>query len=117
MTKNSEYATCRELYTIKGMTSNNPYSDVEQNLLDYERAENIAKNYQFFRIKYIKYTFLARYNVFAGQTNEAIAFPMPQLYFMIDKSGSLPTNTSIQQLKEMGAKPHKFTKNTIVAWI
>jgi len=116
MTHRSEYATCKELYTIKGMTSNNPYSDLEQNLLQYERAELIAQAYQFFRIKYIKYTFLARYNVYQGNTNETTAFPMPQLYTMVDKAGALPTTTSIQQLKEMGAKPRKFTRNLSVAW-
>jgi len=116
MSHRTEYATCKELYDIKGMTSNNPYSDLEQNLGDYARAKAIAENYQFFRIKYIKYTFIARYNVYQGNTNEATAFPMPQLYFQIDKSGALPTNTGIAQLKEMGCKPHKFTRNLVVAW-
>lgn len=116
MSHRSEYATCKELFDIKGMTSNTPYSDLEQNLLQYPRAAAIAENYQFFRIKYIKYTFIARYNVYQGYTNESTAFPMPQLYFQTDKAGVLPTNTSIQQLKEMGCKPHKFTKNTIIAW-
>lgn len=114
--RSTEYATCKELYTIKGMTSNNPYSDVEQNLGFYERASAIAKNFQFFRIKYIKYTFIARYNVFQGNTNETTAFPMPQLYHRIDKAGALPTNTGINELKAMGCKPYKFTKNLIVAW-
>lgn len=114
--KSNEYATCKELYSIKGMTSNNPYSDLEQNLAFYDRATNIAKAYQFFRIKYVKYTFIARYNVFQGNTNETTAFPMPQLYFRIDKSGALPTNTSIQQLKDMGSKPHKFTQNKVISW-
>lgn len=113
---NSEYATCKELYTIKGMSSNTPYSDVEQNLAFYERAKLIAEAYQFFRIKYVKYTFIARYNTYQANTNETIAFPMPQLYSMVDKSGALPTNTSIQQLKDMGCKPRKFTRNLITAW-
>lgn len=114
--KNSEYATCKELYTIKGMTSNTPYNDIEQNLGYYERASTIAKAYQFFRIKYIKYTFLARYNVYQASTNESTVFPMPQLYNMVDKAGALPSTTSIQQLKDMGAKPRKFTRNLITAW-
>jgi len=116
MTNRSEYATCRELYDVKGMQSNTPYSDIEQNLAFYPRAAAIAENYQFFRIKYVKYTFIQRYNVFQATTDEANAFPMPQLYFQIDKAGSLPTNTAINQLKEMGCKPHKFTRNIVVAW-
>lgn len=112
----SEYATNKELYTIRGMTSNTPYNDIEQNLGFYERASNIAKAYQFFRIKYVKYTFLARYNVYQASTNETTVFPMPQLYTMVDKAGALPATTSLQQLKDMGAKPRKFIRNLVTAW-
>lgn len=98
------------------MTSNNPYSDVEQNLGFYERASTIAQAYQFFRIKYVKYTFISRYNTYQASTNETTAFPMPQLYSMVDKSGALPTNTSIQQLKDMGCRPRKFTRNLIAVY-
>jgi len=112
----SEYATCKELYTIKGMSSNTPYSDLEQNLGFYGRAQLVAEAYQYFRIKYVKYTFIQRYNTFQANTNESLAFPMPQLYFMLDKTGSLPTGTEITALKQMGAKPHKFTRNITVAW-
>jgi len=98
------------------MTSNNVFSDVEQNLSDYVRAENIAKNYQFFRIRYIKYKFIARYNTFQATTNEATAFPIPNMYHMIDKGGALPSNTSLVELKQMGAKPIRFTKNLTVTW-
>lgn len=114
--RSKEFASMKELYTIKGMTSNNPYSDLEQNLAFYDRAQIVGEAYQFFRIKYVKYTFICRYNTFQANTDETIAFPMPQLYFQIDKSGALPTGTSINQLKEMGCKPHKFTRNITVAW-
>ena len=111
-----EYASCKEVYTVDNMQSNTPYSDTEQNLGDYPRASAIAKNYQFFRIKYIKYKFIARYNTFQGTSNEANAFPIPYMYTMVDKGGALPTTTTIAQLKGEGARPIKFTRDINVAW-
>lgn len=98
------------------MVSNNPYNDVEQNLAFYKRATNIGQNYQFFRIKYVKYKFIARYNTFQATTAEANAFPIPLLYHRLDKAGALPTNTTIGNLKAMGCKPVRFTKDITVTW-
>lgn len=112
----AERASCKEIYTINNMVSNAPFSDVEQNLGLYKRASAIAANYQFFRVKYIKYKFIARYNTFQATTNEASANPIPLLHYMIDKGGALPTGTSLVQLKAMGAVPIRFTKDISVVW-
>lgn len=112
----NETASCKELYSLRGMQSNTPLSDVEQNLAFYKRATAIAANYQFFRIRYIKYKFIARYNTFQATTAEATAFPIPLLYHRIDKGGALPSTTSIGQLKAMGCKPIRFTKDIVVTF-
>jgi len=112
----NETASCKELYSLRGMTSNTPLADVEQNLAFYKRASDIASNYQFFRIRYIKYKFIARYNTFQATTAEATAFPIPLLYHRIDKGGALPSTTSIGQLKAMGCKPMRFTKDITVTF-
>lgn len=112
----NETASCKELYSIRGMQSNVPLRDVEQNLGFYKRATNIGQNYQFFRIRYVKYKFIARYNTYQATTAEANAFPIPLLYHRIDKGGALPSTTSIGQLKSMGCKPMRFTKDIIVTF-
>jgi len=112
----NETASCKELYSLRDMQSNTPLADVEQNLAFYKRASAIAQNYQFFRIRYIKYKFIARYNTFQATTAEATAFPIPLFYHRLDKGGSLPNITSIGQLKAMGSKPIRFTKDIIVAF-
>lgn len=111
-----EKASCKELYSITGMISNTPYKDIEQNLGDFMRASSIAGSYQEFRMKYIKYKFIARYNTFQASTNETTVFPIPLLYTRIDTAGALPTTTSITQLKEMGCKPVRFTKDLLRSW-
>jgi len=112
----NETASCKELYSLADMSSNTPYSDVEQNLGFYKRASAIAANYQFFRIRYIKYKFIARYNTFQATTAEATAFPIPMFYSRIDKGGALPSATSLGQLKAMGCKPIRFTKDILVTF-
>jgi len=112
----NETASCKELYSLRGMQSNTPLQDLEQNLGFYKRASAIGQNYQYFRIRYIKYKFIARYNTFQATTAEATAFPIPLLYHRIDKGGALPTTTSIGQLKAMGCKPIRFTKDITVAF-
>jgi len=112
----NETASCKELYSLRGMQSNTPLADVEQNLAFYKRASAIAANYQFFRMRYIKYKFIARYNTYQGTTDEANAFPIPLLYHRIDKGGALPSTTSIGQLKAMGCKPMRFTKDITVTF-
>lgn len=110
-----EMASCSEVYSITGMTSNTPLADMEQNLRDYPRASSIASNYQLYKILQVKYTFKPRYDTFAASTTGDNG--IPHLYYMIDKAGALPTNTSIVQLKAMGAKPHRFDdKPIVVKW-
>lgn len=111
-----EYASCKELYTLDNMSSNQIYFDLEQRLTYYKRASLIAANYQYFRIKYIKYRFLCRYNTYTATTNEAQATPIPFLYTAVDKGGSLPANTDITQLKAMGCKPTRFTRDIVRAF-
>jgi len=98
------------------MQSNVPLRDVEQNLGFYKRAQSIGQNYQFFRIRYVKYKFIARYNTFQATTAEANAFPIPMFYSRVDKGGALPDTTSIGQLKSMGCKPIRFTKDILVTF-
>lgn len=113
---NAQVAACKEIYTISGMTSNNMFSDIEQNIGDYPRAKALAPFYQFYRVKYIKYKFLNRYNQFLATTNETTATPMPYLHYQIDKSGSLPTATTIGMLKAEGTRPILFNKPVTVVW-
>lgn len=114
--KSHEFASCKELYTIANLQSNTAYQDLEQQLATYARAKALAAQFQFFRMKYIKYRFISRYTTFQATTNEATAFPLPYLYYMVDKAGALPTNTGIAALKEMGAKPHKFIGTITTAY-
>jgi len=109
----ADKASCSVVRTLTKATTNQMYAYNTFRLADYQRAVNIAGSYQRFRITGIKLTFKPEYDTFsagAGTTK-------PFLYYIIDKSGSLPDNITLEGLKQSGARPHAFDeKPLVVRW-
>lgn len=96
-----------------GFATNTLYSLMNTQLSDYTRAVLVAQAYQHYRIKKVTLTFKPSFDTF---TNGGIS-SKPNLYYMIDKSGAIPTNASLEALKQMGAKPIQLDeKNLTVSW-
>lgn len=83
-----------------------------------QRAVPVAQAYQHYRIKQIKLQFKPQFDTFfpdVGATGTG--FLVPNMFYMINKSGSIPNNPTPTALKAMGAKPIRFDERTIpVAW-
>lgn len=99
-------------------TANQMYNIRNIALSQFPRAVQVAQAYQHYRIKKVMLEFKPAYDTFAP-----LALPagqnlqVPYLVYMIDKSGSIPTNVSSDDLYQMGAKPVRFDDKTIkVAW-
>lgn len=104
-------ASLRENYTISLPDGTmNFFRNVELADVSYDRAQSVAAAFQEFKVKYIKLTFRPSADTFAPAAGNAI----PQLYFQIDKSNSVPTNANLQTLLDMGVKPMRFDANNIV---
>ena len=83
-------------------------------LTQYDRAVNIAKAYQYFRIKKVALTVKFGYDTY---TAGAGAPTRPNLYYMLDKSQSIPLNVSLEGLKQMGSRPHACdNKPFTISW-
>lgn len=95
---------------------NTMYNLLNTQLTDFPRAVQVAGAFQHYRIKNITLTFKPSYDtyqVLAAGTSSS----KPRLYYMIDKSGAIPTNVSLEGLKAMGAKPKDFDENNrIISW-
>lgn len=92
--------------------TNSLYSLMNTQLIDFPRAVQVAAAYQHYRIKKVTLTFKPSSDTFTvgGATK-------PSLYHMIDKSGAIPTNITLEGLKQMGAKPRQLDeKNLTVSW-
>lgn len=93
---------------------NTMYNLITTQLIDYQRAVQVAQAYQHYRITKVALTFKPLYDTFVGQT---AAMTKPNLYYMLDKSGSIPTNINLEGLKQMGARPIQLDeKNLTRSW-
>lgn len=119
----ADYATCSSSTTITpigggNFVSNQMYSSFVNGgikLSDFPRAVAIAKNYQHFKIKQVKLTLKWGFDTF--QNAVPLGGSRPSLYYMIDKSSSLSQNTTLENLKAMGAKPHACdNRQFVITW-
>lgn len=119
-----EWASCTEsiaLTNITGLAYNmNTMFGLNSVQLGYfiSRAVPVAQAYQHYRIKKVMLEFKPQYDTFtpaAGAAGTGVL--VPNLFYMINKSGSIPANPTIDSLRSMGAKPIRFDDKTIkVAW-
>lgn len=116
----AEYASCSVTQWIGQVTTANVMYNLRNIALgQFARAVQVAKAYQHYRIKKCMMEFKPAFDTFApgnfgggGQNLQ-----VPYLIYMIDKSGSIPTNVDSTALGQMGAKPIRFDDKTIkVAW-
>jgi len=114
-----EYASLSEVRTVVAPATNNVintmYSMMNTSLDQFTRAPLVAQAYQHYRIKYIKLTMKPPADTFISGTT--VAFNKPYLYHMIDKAGALPTNITLEGLKQMGAKPRALDEKPLsIGW-
>lgn len=119
-----EWASCTESIALTNLTGlpyvMNQMFGWNGTQLQYftERAVGIAQAYQHYRIKRIKLEFKPQYDTFTPAVGPAgTGVLVPNLYYMINKSGSIPTNPTLDNLRAMGAKPVRLDENIItVEW-
>lgn len=105
-----DYASLSETRTMSvqnGFSNNNLYSLMNTALSQFTRASQVAKGYQHYRIKYISLKIKPVWDAYV-YTGTPGSVGKPNLYYMIDKAGAIPTNITLEGLKQMGAKPCRF---------
>jgi len=99
--------------------SNLMYSIRDLQLLQFDRAVQVAQAYQHFRIK--KVTLKIKPNIdtfFTSQQPGGVAQAnKPSFYYLIDKSGSMIQSPTLEMLKQAGCKPHRLDEKPInISW-
>lgn len=95
-------------------TVNTLYANMSTCLLQFARASTLSQAFQHFRIKKIAMTFLPQFDTFGASGGTG---SKPNLYYMIDKSGSVAPNISLEGLKNLGARPIALDEKPItVSW-
>jgi len=114
-----DIASCSVKRTIVPDAGGNFGTNIMYNMRDtvlatYQRAALIAKGYQHYCIKKIALTMKPTYDSYQVGVGAA---SRPNLYYMIDKSGSIPAGATLESLKQMGAKAHRFDSTPFtVSW-
>lgn len=124
-----EWASCTEsvdltnitgaVYSMNGPGGGAVYGLNGTQLAQFiQRAVPIAKAYQHYRIKRIQLEFKPQVDTFFPDVGAGgNGFLVPQFYYMINKSGSIPANVTAANMRAMGARPIRFDEKTIkVAW-
>lgn len=104
-----EKASLTEILPTTTHTTNQNYSSYNLSLASCTRARDVAKGYQFYRIKSVKFIVRPLQDTFveAGTT-------VPYLYYMIDRTRQLQAGFTANQLKSLGAVPRRMDDKNIV---
>lgn len=117
-----EYASASVKVTLGAsggsvFTANTLYNKINTQLTDFPRAVLLAQAYQHYRMSNVKITFKPALDSFVPNQVPSATYSKPYLYYMIDKSGSISTNSTLEALKNMGARPRQLDEKPItVSW-
>jgi len=110
----AERASCSEVLTLQNGTVNTMYANRAFQLADFPRAAAIAANYASFKIAKISMKFKPLSDTYIPGVGAA---GVPYHYHQLDKSGAMPSTTTLENLKQMGAKPKRFDDKTLtISW-
>lgn len=116
-TRNREFAAMRQTLQLSNDQANVIY-DLNVNMSQFDRAVQLARVYQYYRIKLIEYKFKPDSDTFipGGNTSATLNGSIPYLYWLINKSDVLQIS-DFNAMRDSGAKPIRLDDKTItVRW-
>lgn len=95
--------------------ANQNYATYNISLASLTRALDVAKGYQYYRIKRVTYIIKPLSDTFNAQglAPGGSAASVPYLYYMIDRTRLFQNGFTIDQLKAMGAKARRLDDKTL----
>lgn len=117
----SEVAVLKQTLELNDDNMNQVYRYNTCNLSAFDRAVQVARAYQFYRIKLIEYKFKPFSDTYAPggdpTTGGPITPSVPYLYWLINKGDTMDPS-SFNALRDAGAKPIRFDDKTLtVRWV
>lgn len=103
-----DVASCSDTLGLISVVSNTPYTLQNIALTNSSRAKTIAQGYQFYRITKVEVKWKPYADTFASG-----GLTVPNLYYMVDKANTFPSNTTVDTLKQAGAKPVRLDDKII----
>lgn len=100
----AERASLTETRSFTLLTSNQTYVQYAIQLSQHARAVNVAKSYQLYRIKNVKYILSPLADTFQAGGGTSV----PYVYFQIDRTRDLANIRTAQEFKRLGCKPRRL---------
>lgn len=116
--KDSQYANIQETYNVGLINANNAGRLTVAGLSGFVRAQNIARQFQLYRISHIELNCKPLYDTFIpGAVPVVGPATVPQFYYSIVRDGDFPSNATNVYFERRGCKPIRFDdKPIIVKW-
>lgn len=108
-----DYASCSCSVALLNPVVNQVYQFNTLDLSSFDRAVQIARAYQMYRITKLTLHFRPTFDTYAPNGGSS----KMNLYYVIDKSGSIPPNPTLVALRSMGAKAFQLDEKVLdVSW-
>lgn len=83
-------------------------------LSNFQRAQEIAHAYKYYRCKRVELTFVPYANI--ASVNGPVNGRLPQLYFQVDRVANQWIDPTEAEMIERGVKPRLFKKKMVFSW-
>lgn len=106
-----QYARCVEAIPITAIAANTDYN-YQFNISDFPRASLIAKNFKYYRAKYVVWTYIPEYNTFQSSVGNST---MPQMSMIMNRTGD-NTLWTPADYDAQGAVPKAFSRKRVIKY-
>lgn len=96
--------------TFLPSANNIVWTMTDTTLASFTRAQAVAQNYQYYKLKYFELKILPGQDTFTPGSASA----KPYFYYQIDKGNTLPVWLTMNNMKAMGCKPIALDEKPIV---
>lgn len=113
--RSREYASLVDEVTLDYQCNNNvAYTLKNFALTNSQRAKVVAAAYQYYRISKVELMWKPQADTFiAQQTSTGSQVSVPYLYYLVDKTNSLPPAWSLSMIRSAGAIPRRLDDKTL----
>lgn len=103
-----------KIYAINDLTADSVGGVLTWALADYQRAQEVAHAYKYYRCVKAEVTFLPYFNI--SQTGGGAALRLPQMYYTVDRVANKLIAPTESEMLERGVSPKLFNKKLKFMW-
>lgn len=103
-----------QIYAINDLTADSVGGVLSWALADYQRAQEVAHAYKYYRCAKAEVTFLPYFNI--AQTGGGAATRLAQMYYTVDRVANKLIAPTESEMLERGVSPKLFNKKLKFSW-